>query len=513
VKILFIYTDIHSAVGYSAGIGILSAILKNQGHETKLIHISEELDYALDQSRINKDIRDWQPHLICFSVTTNQWHFCRKIGQGIKKEFDTPIIVGGHHAMGDPDGVISEEWVDIVCRGEGDKALAAVVKQMESGQSIERIPNLLYKKEGTIIREPLGTWVENLDDLPFDDREIFNFSKIVDTRSGWAEVIVTRGCPYSCSYCFNKPLLDKYSQEVPPNTEKSFSKKDFVSRRRSVDSTITMLKELRSSYPNITGFTFVDDIMAVEGKWFEEFALRYRNEIRLPYNCTTQPLLFNRRLAVLLTDSGCKVVKMGVEAGNPEIRRKVLKRNISNECLIEVFDITREFGLKSQAFNMIGIPGETIENILETIQLNALIRPYIVWVSTFNPYPGTELYQVCKEKDMIDETMWDRIDSYRADSVLRDGYLPRLDFKKVRVMFRWLLNERLRNGAEGIYRENIQSLSALSDEQWENGTAEELFKERDIEIDQYLRKKKISHYISKKYINIYWGHEYDYDLT
>jgi len=61
MKILFIYTDIGSDVGYSAGIGILSAILIDQGHKTRLIHISEELDYPLDQSRINKDISDWQP--------------------------------------------------------------------------------------------------------------------------------------------------------------------------------------------------------------------------------------------------------------------------------------------------------------------------------------------------------------------------------------------------------------------------------------------------------------------
>lgn len=513
MKILFIYTDIGSAVGYSAGIGILSAILKNQGHETRLIHISDDLEYPLDQSRINRDVCDYQPHLICFSATTNQWHFCNTVGQGIKKEFDIPIIVGGHHAMGDPDGVISQEWVDIVCRGEGDNALPEVVRHLELGRSFEGIPNLLHKKAGAIIREPLGTWVENLNGLPFDDWDIFNFSKIIDTRSGWAEVIVTRGCPYSCSYCFNKSLLKQYSQEVPLCTEKSFSKKDFVSRRRSVDSTIAMLKELQNSYPNITGFTFVDDIMASEGLWFEEFARRYRDEIRLPYSCTSQPLLFNRRLAGLLADSGCKVVKMGVEAGNPEIRKKVLKRNISNERLIEVFAIAKEFGLKPQAFNMIGIPGETIENIMETIQLNALMKPYIVWLSTFNPYPGTELYKVCMEKDVIDETSWDRIDSYRADSVFKEGYLPRLPFKKVRVMFRWFLNERLRNSAEGIYRENIEDFSALSDEQWGNGTVEKLFGEKDTEIDLDLRKKDISHYVSKKYINIYWGSEYNYDLT
>jgi len=207
---------------------------------------------------------------------------------GNQNEFDIPIIVGGHHPTGDPESVISEEWVDIVCCGEGDKALADVVKHMELGKLVEGIPNLLYKKEGSIIREPLETWVENLNDLPFDDWKIFNYSKIVDTRSGWAEVIVTRGCPYSCSYCFNKALVNQYSRSIQLIAEKSFSKKQFVSRRRSVDSSIAMLKELKTSYPNITGFTFVDDIMAIDGKWFEEFAHRYRKEIQLPYSCTTQ---------------------------------------------------------------------------------------------------------------------------------------------------------------------------------------------------------------------------------
>jgi len=204
---------------------------------------------------------------------------------------------------------------------------------------------------------------------------------------------------------------------------------------------------------------------------------------------------------------------MGVEAGNPEIRKKVLKRNISNERLLENFEIIRKYGLKSQTFNMIGIPGETIENMFETIELNALLKPYIVWVSTFNPYPGTELYQVCQENDMIDEKLWDQIDSYRSDTILRDGYLSLLDFKKLRVLFRWHLNERLRNGSEEVYHKNIEKLSALPEEQWKNGTAEKLFKVRDIEIDQDLQKKKISHYFGKKYINMYFGSEYDYDLT
>jgi radical SAM superfamily enzyme YgiQ (UPF0313 family) len=331
---------------------------------------------------------------------------------------------------------------------------------------------------------PLGSWIKDLDSLPFEDRDIFDYKKIVDTRSGWAEVVVTRGCPYNCSYCFNQSLFDKYKKDFDSVPAASLNKKDYI-RRRSVDSTISMLKELKAAYPNIKG----------------------------PYVCTSQPLLFNSNVAALLEKSGCKVVKMGIEAGNVEIRKKVLKRNISNEKLIEVFGIARKFGLKCQSFNMIGIPGETIENMMETIRLNAFIKPYIVWVSTFNPYPGTELYEQCEKKDMIDETKWNQIHSYRSDSVLKDQYLPRLDFKKIRIMFRWFLNTNLKNKADAIYYDSIHQLSSLPERQWRNGTVEKIFQQRDVEIDEDLRKKKVDHYVGKKYINIYWGKEYAYDLT
>ncbi|MBT6229966.1 MAG: hypothetical protein HOI47_25265, partial [Candidatus Scalindua sp.] len=108
---------------------------------------------------------------------------------------------------------------------------------------------------------------------------------------------------------------------------------------------------------------------------------------------------------------------------------------------------------------------------------------------------------------------WHQVDSYRGASVLKEEYLSALEFKKIRVLFRWLLNENLENDAKEIFHANIQDLSSRSNEQWQNGTVEKIFEERDNEIDQDLRRKNISHYVSKKYINILWGNEYGYDLT
>ena len=512
MKILFIYPDIGSSVGFSSGIAILSSVLKKGGHQTKLLHVSDDLDYSFDLDRIVLDIKNFEPDLICLSLTTNQWEISKKIGNKIKSELNIPIIVGGIHATSDPENVIKETWVDLLCRGEGEHVLLEVVKRLDKKFNFSGIPNLIHKQNGKFIKEPLISFVEDLDFLPYEDWDLFNYKKIIDTRSGWAEIIVTRGCPFPCTYCFNRSLFFKYKRDSRVHKKISLSLKTYV-RRRSVNNVIKMLSKLKSSFPNIKGFTFTDDILAGEGDWFEEFSKRYPNEVGLPYACTSQPLMFTKKVAKLLHRSGCKVVKLGIESGNYRIRKSLLHRNITDNQLINIFNIAKEFSLKPQSFNMIGLPGETFVDMMDTVRLNAKIKPYIVWLSTYNPYPGTILYKKCVEKKLIDNSKWKTVNSYRGDSVFYDNILHPLEFLKFRTLFRWHLNHSLSNESKKIYRENIKEFLTLPNNLWENGQVENLFIERDYEIDQLLRKKSIDHYVSKKYINIYWGKEYDYDLS
>ncbi|MBI3943112.1 MAG: radical SAM protein, partial [Chloroflexi bacterium] len=397
--------------------------------------------------------------------------------------------------------------VDFVCKGEGEIPLLTLVDHLEKGLSAEGIANIWWKQNGQVIVNPVGMWVQELDDLPFEDREIFDFARIVDRRHGWAEVISTRGCPYECTYCFNRAFFDMYQIA---NTE--LRMKDYI-RRRNVDSAIQMLLEVRERYPNVKYFTFVDDIFGLIGEWLINFCNEYHDKVGVTFACTSQPRSFNRRVAALLSHAGCKVLKMGVEAGNYYLRRHVLKRNISDECLIDAFDAAREYNLKPQAFNMIGLPTETKENIQETIRLNANLRPYIVWMSTFMPYPGTELWQFCQENDLIDNSKWDVVNSYRGDSVLRENYISNIDLRKMRTMFKWYLNSEIGNEVSDTYRQNIQELNALPEDHWQDETARQIFQERDEELDERFRRLKYDHYVTKKYVNVYWGKLYNYDLT
>ncbi len=120
MKVLFIYTDIGISVGYSCGIGALSAYLKKNGHQSRLIHVSKELDYPLDLERIVRDCRAYNPGLIAFSVATNQWHYVRQIARAIRQDCSIPMVIGGHHVNAAADEVLAEQSIDFACKGEGE---------------------------------------------------------------------------------------------------------------------------------------------------------------------------------------------------------------------------------------------------------------------------------------------------------------------------------------------------------------------------------------------------------
>jgi radical SAM superfamily enzyme YgiQ (UPF0313 family) len=572
MRIMFIYTDIGISVGYSCGIGVLSSYLKQHGHETKLIHVSDELGYPLDPERIVRDVKAFDPGLIAFSAVTNQWYFVRQIARFLRRHLDTPIVVGGHHANAVPEQVVAEKAIDYACKGEGEKPLLELVNLLEAGLPTDSIPNISTKRrkltmalagaasnssvgslsgpahleeelaptidvdlgkrgsasitdsrakvsrthshpheEGDVIDNKMGRWVQNLDELPFEDREIFQYDAIVRSRHGWAEVIASRGCPYACTYCFNLPFFSRYKNDTKGTTDQ-VTMKDFV-RRRSVESTIAMLKEVKEQYPNVKYFTFVDDVFAIYSRWLADLAPVYAREINLPFACTTQPLAFTEEIAQLLKLMGCKVVKMGVESGNVRIRNQVLNRNIPEPVLKRDFKLARDYGLKPQAFNMIGLPTETRTNMMETVRLNAQLRAYIVWVSTFMPYPGTVLHDFCVNHDLIDPQKWDEVRSYRGGSVLKETSFSHLDLEKVRVLFKWYLNVALENECSAEYAKNIEDLEAMSADDWFAGKAEEVYHERDPVLDGRFRELEIDHYITKKYVNMFWAKEYGYDIS
>jgi len=394
MKVLFIYPDFlthrQDWPGYFySGIAQLSAVLKVQGHQTRLIHI---VKLVKNETYISQ-VREFDPQLICFSGASNYAGVIARLSKTFADAgIDTPKIIGGIHATVCPEECMRMEGIDIVCRGEGEAPLVELCDHIEKNEDIFSIKNLWLKKDGKILKNPLRTPIENLDALPFPDRAVFpGYTKLYLEREGLISMMASRGCPYNCAYCSNKILR-----------EITDTKKIGV-RFRSPRHVIDEIHQVRDAYPFLNKVTFDDDILFFNKSWAEEFVALYAKEVSLPFICNGRANLLREDTIKLLKKAGCYHLKIGLESGNEHISNHILNRNISNDQIREAFRLARENGLRTETFNMVGLPDETPANVLDTIKLNAEMKTNGMQVTIFQPFPGTDLYEYCREKGYISE--------------------------------------------------------------------------------------------------------------
>jgi len=369
----------------SLGIAYLSSYVKKRGHKTELV------DYTWGgkaKNCLNK-IKITAPDMVGFSPRTGEFLFCLDVAEKIKERYpNIPIIFGGVHPTVAPEETISKKCVDMICIGEGEEALGELLDNMGNNQDIFQIKNMWFKTDGRIIRNAVRHLGQDIDELPFPDRELFDYERYLNSNAYDGEIMASRGCPYDCSYCINSNLKSTYKGKGP-----------FV-RTRTVDNVIKEIELLKTNY-KIDRITFHDEMFTVNKRWLREFSENYSSSFSIPFMCNARVETLSHEVCDLLKNAGCSSLNVGIEAGNSRIRKEVLNRHMSNEAIIKGFRTAKEKGLRIYAYNMIGVPYETADDIKETIELNRLVQSDDLQATIFQPYPGTRLYALCKEKGWI----------------------------------------------------------------------------------------------------------------
>jgi radical SAM superfamily enzyme YgiQ (UPF0313 family) len=421
LKILFVYTDINvrgGAKSYHFGIGMLSAVLKAHGHSTKLHYMSG----AYDIGALKEQIDAYRPDVICFSAVSPQYRFVRDVVRELQP-CDAFTILGGQHPTLAPECLQEMEGLDAICIGEGEYPLLELVEMLEDGSSAENIRNLWVKtKEGRIIKNPTRLFIKNLDELPFPDREIFDYQSIIDSDFDAALFMFSRGCPYKCTFCSNHALRKKQEGKYV--------------RFRSVDNCLREIREVVTRY-RVRVLYFNDDCFVTRRDFVDEFCGRYPREFSFPFDINARPEALNDEICIKLKEAGCRRVSIGIESGSENFRREVLGRPNSNEVIARAFESCRKVGLKTKSFNIVGFPYETPEIFQETIDLNARINPDSVIIGIFEPYPGTELAETCKQESFIDVEMEDSLFYGRTDTILNMPQFPREEILRCFRNFGW----------------------------------------------------------------------------
>ncbi len=356
------------------GASYISSILKEAGHQISVVNIDDG-DYI-------EKILQLKPEIVAYTLATTHAPSFYAANHAIKKAYKCISLFGGPHPIFFPQ-MIEEDDVDIICTGEGEYPVLELLTAIEEGRDYTNIPSITAKINGKIFRNPNRPFLtkEELNLLPFPDRELIRDCTVWNDRTGY--IMAGRGCPYDCSYCFNH-----VSRESQPGR---------WCRQRSVDNVIAELKWLKDKYQVIYN-AFQDDTFILNKKWLMEFLPRYRDEIGLPFVCNVRCDLTNEEKVQKLAEAGCIRVATGIENGDDELRRVILSKNVTTQQIIESCDLYNKYGIRVIGQNMFGVPGETVESALSTIELNIRCRTHTNTFSFYGPYPGTKLGNLCKEK-------------------------------------------------------------------------------------------------------------------
>ena len=423
-KTLIVYPNLALMLVPSLAIALFTKIFKKEGYIVDLFdtthYISEE--NSSPQNRVKflqarkfsdeddlgigiktdllgdfkRKVTEYRPDLIIFSVVEDAFRQALKMIESIQ-DLKIPHLVGGVFPTAAPERCMEYSSINMIGIGEGEKTIVNVAEAVRLGKSLKNIPNTWFRERDTIYKAPRDTLV-NINDYRADF-SLFDEKRFYRPMGGHIfktiPVETYRGCPYRCTYC-NSPMQVALAKK---------SKQGKFLRRTNIHEIRDRLKDLVKLYdPEF--FYFIDDsFLARPKKEILEFCDMYE-EFKLPFWFNTRPENCDSLSLKRLKEVGAYRISFGIECGNEDFRRQVLKRANSNEEIVKHFKVIEESGIAFSINLIIGFPGETRDLIMDTVELVSIIGGYdSVTVSIFTPYHGTVLREIAVKNGWLDSKL------------------------------------------------------------------------------------------------------------
>jgi radical SAM superfamily enzyme YgiQ (UPF0313 family) len=282
--------------------------------------------------------------------------------------------------------------LDIVVRREGENTALELVKRLEANKSYSDLPGITCRQNGKIVRNPDGSFIENLDDLPFPAHHLWPLASLMKHGSVVFPVMTSRGCVFWCDFCTAVRMFGRRY------------------RMRSPKNVVDELEFLHKTY-GAHQFTFYDDAFTVDQRRTAEICEEIKNRgLKIEWDCETRVDMVTKELLLKMKQAGCMAVWFGVESGAQPVL-DAMRKGISTAQTIRAFKWAKQVGLMVVAGVVFGFPGETKETIWETIKFIERIGPHDVGYYIATPYPGTPLYDIVKEKGWLRVTDFDKYDT------------------------------------------------------------------------------------------------------
>ncbi|HAH21825.1 MAG TPA: hypothetical protein DCL49_13115 [Candidatus Omnitrophica bacterium] len=430
-------------------ISVISAILEKAGYEIKLFDATfykmpvrdgwKEASFAIGifkpvnwmgygMDKLKKDyigdfkrlVRSFEPDFIGISIfTTLNEKLALSFIDAIDDDYEGQVIVGGIHCDINLERVKHYKKISAIIAGECENMLEDALDFLAADSNradLCNVPNLIYRDDAGTWKGPSNMVLSDIEHIPFlnwdyfDERNFYRPFEGKVLRMGHVEM--ARGCPFRCTYCINERFNKQFS---------GFWRVKSVAR---------MLKEIRylnCKYKLEAIKFWDDDFLAMDMEKLKAVTAGVR-KMGLKFLCHSRPEHMSLEKVKVLADNGCIQVGVGVESGNPEYRRNVLNRRMTDERIIEAFRNCRKYNIISSAYCMIGMPDETRKDILATARLLREANPHVIVHAIYAPYEGNRLYQYAKSRGYLNGAI-----NYEntAECYLEMPSIPRQEVEKL----------------------------------------------------------------------------------
>lgn len=373
------------------GILYISAYLENHGFENS-IHDSTFSSFEYLCSQIQTET----PDLIGIYTNLMTKLNVLKLISFIKSKPELArckIVLGGPEVRNHVDNFLNA-GADILVLGEGEESMLEIAEHLLANRNctdFSEIKSIAFKGQfNQTITTAQRNLLKNIDELSFPNRKKINLQLYFDawkSKHGQSALSIStmRGCPYTCKWCSRAVYGQTY-------------------RRRSAKLVVDEMEYILTHY-KVDTLWFVDDVFTVSHKWMSEFRNEVvKRKIKIPYECITRADRLNAEVFQFLKESGCFRVWIGAESGSQKII-DAMDRRVSVQQVREMIQLAKQFEIKSGTFIMLGYPGETEEDIEETIHHLKVADPDLYTITVAYPIKGTPLYSEV-ENVFVEQLDW-----------------------------------------------------------------------------------------------------------
>jgi len=399
-------------------IAYIAAVLEKE-HEVQIIDAPtegwrnlEEIDatkyrQGLSNKEIANRVRQWLPDIVEITIPFSGWWGPAYEVVSTVKSIDKNIItvLSGLHASARPKECLSNANIDFVVIGEPEKTmfeLAAALKQNTS--DLEKIRGIGFLKNGETVITPTRPPIQDLDSLPFPARHLLPMHEYFDAVKEnplrgeickpWAMMITSRGCPHECVFCSIHNLMGKKW------------------RGRSPENVVDEIEQLVHDY-HVKQIDFFDDNMTLNKKRMETICdLIVKRGLKIEWYTPNgvRADTLDENLLIRMKASGCKKIRIAPESGVQRVLDDIVKKNLNLKDVENAVVLSKKVGIKVGCFFVIGLIGETKEDIIETINYAYKLRRLGAdrfYFSIAMPVYGTELYEQARKSGFLKDEFGD----------------------------------------------------------------------------------------------------------